>query len=125
MRRRSAVALGLTVSALALQGCATPKPVAYGPIGPKAPHGYQDRQNPDGGYTVLVAMPPHVGAAELRAYFQRRAGELCPRGIDRTNVFRVDLKERMQRAAYVYGSAGVGGRYVMGTELEGYVYCKG
>jgi hypothetical protein len=111
-------------SGLILQGCATPKPVAYGPIGPEAPHGYQDRHNPDGGFTVLVTMPPTTAVAELRAFFDRRAGELCPGGAERTNVFRVDRREQMNRATYVYQGVGVGSRLATGTELEGYVYCK-
>lgn len=112
----------LAAAGLLLQGCATPKPVAYGPIGPEAPHGYTDRQNPDGGFTVMVAMPGQAGPAELRAFFDRRAGELCPTGVERTNVFR------MARPDYTYMNYGaqvaVGSRVWTGAELEGYVYCK-
>lgn len=109
--------------ACSLQGCATAKPVVYGAIGPETPHGYQDRQNPDGGFTVRVAMPPYAAPTELRAFFDRRADELCPAGVERTNVFRVN---RHEHTAMSYGGNGVtiGSRVATGTELEGYVYCK-
>lgn len=118
------VGVGLTAAALLLQGCATAKPAIYGPIGPETPYGYKDRPNPDGGHTVLVAMAGHATAPELRVFFERRAAELCPAGIDRTNIFRVQANEYYADAPYVYGSAGVGSRSRVGVELEGYVYCK-
>jgi hypothetical protein len=115
------VAAGLAAGLL-LQGCAT-KPVVYGPIGPEVPYGYKDLQNPDGGFTVLVAMPGLSQPAELRAFFDRRAGELCPSGVERTNVFRMQHDDE----TYVnYGSQypSVAPRVWTGAELEGYVYCK-
>lgn len=124
MRRGNGVALGLAAAALLLQGCATAPPVVYGPVGSEAQYGYKDRPNPDGGFTVLVLLPGHASAAELRSFFDRRAGELCEAGIDRTNVFRVHASEYYGSAPYVYGGAGIGSRSRMGVELEGYVYCK-
>jgi hypothetical protein len=118
------VGAGLAAAALLLQGCATAKPAIYGPIGPEVAYGYKDRPNPDGGHTVLVVMAGHATAAELRVFFDRRAAELCPAGIDRTNIFRVHAAEYYASAPYVYGSAGVGSRARVGVELEGYVYCK-
>lgn len=111
-------------AALLLQGCVTATPAVYGPIGPEAPYGYKDRPNADGGYTVLVVMAGYATAAELRVFFDRRAAELCPTGVDRTNIFRVQANEYYADAPYVYGSAGVGSRARVGVELEGYVYCK-
>ncbi len=124
--RRGACGLGVGLAAigLLLQGCAAAKPVIYGPIGPEAPHGYSDRRNPDGGFTVLVAMPGYSTPADLRAFFDRRAGELCQAGIERTNVFRLHASEYFPGAPYVYGGAGVSSRSRLGVELEGYVYCK-
>jgi hypothetical protein len=121
---RTVVGAGLAAAALLLQGCATAKPAIYGPIGPEVPYGYKDRPNADGGHTVLVVMAGHATAAELRVFFDRRAAELCPAGIDRTNIFRVHAAEYYASAPYVYGSAGVGSRARVGVELEGYVYCK-
>lgn len=105
-----------------MQGCVI-KPVVYGPIGPKAPHGYRDQQNADGSFTVLIAMPGGSLPAELRAFFDRRAGELCPTGVERTNVFRM---QRNDVTSVAYGSQYpmVGTRLWTGDELEGYVYCK-
>ncbi len=116
--------VGLAAAAMLLQGCATAKPAIYGPIGTEVPYGYKDRVNPDGGHTVLVVMAGHASAAELRGFFDRRAAELCPAGVDRTNVFRIQANEYYADAPYVYGSAGVGSRARVGVELEGYVYCK-
>jgi hypothetical protein len=115
--------MALAVSALGLQGCAT-KPVAYGPIGPETAYGYKDRVNPDGSHTVLVVMPGHGTPAGLRAFFDRRSTELCPAGVERTNVFRVDSNTFYASAPAVYGGVGIGSRVVAGTELEGYVHCK-
>lgn len=119
-----ALVVGLAASALLLQGCVTAKPVVYGPIGPEASYGYKDRSNPDGGFVVLVAMPGYSTPADLRAFFDRRAGELCPAGIARSNVFRVHASEYFADAQYVYGGAGTSSRSRVGVELEGYVYCK-
>lgn len=116
--------LGLAAASLLLQACVAARPVVYGPIGPEAPHGYSDRQNPDGGFVVLVAMPGYSTPADLRAFFDRRAGELCPAGVGRTNVFRLHASESYADAPYVYGGAGVASRARVGVELEGYVYCK-
>ncbi len=124
MRRGILLAAGLTATSLLLQGCVSAKPVVYGPIGPEAPYGYQERENPDGGFTVRVAMPGYSTPAALRDFFDRRAGELCPTGVARTNVFRVDANEYFPSAPYVYGGAGVASRSRLGVELEGYVYCK-
>ena len=123
-RPRTVAAAGLAAAALLLQGCATATPAVYGPIGPEVPYGYKDRPNTDGGHTVLVVMAGHATAAELRVFVERRAAELCPAGIDRTNVFRVQANEYYADAPYVQGSAGVGSRSRVGVELEGYVYCK-
>jgi len=116
--------VGLAAAGLLLQACAGARPVVYGPIGPEAPYGYSDRQNPTGGFTVLVAMPGYSTPVDLRAFFDRRATELCPSGVERTNVFRVHASENYSDAPYVYGGAGVGSRLRVGVELEGYVYCK-
>lgn len=120
--RRGLLTGGAVVAGLILQACAT-KPVAYGPVGPETPYGYMDRQNADGGFTVSVKMPGHAAPGELRAFFDRRAGELCPAGIERTNVFRLHRSE-FTTSGYVYGGAGVSSRVAVGTDLEGYVYCK-
>lgn len=122
-RARIVLGAGLAAVGLLLQAC-TLKPVVYGPVGPEAPYGYSDRKNPDGGYTVLVTMPGYSTSADLRAFFDRRAGELCLAGVERTNVFRVHASEYYSSAPYVYGSAGVSSRSRVGVELEGYVYCK-
>jgi len=122
-RGRIVLGAGLIAAGLILQGCATARPVVYGPIGPEAPYGYRDRQNPDGGFTVLVAMPGYSSPAELRAFFDRRAGEVCPAGVGRSNVFRLTASDQ----TYVnYGSPypSVGSRVRTGVELEGYVYCR-
>ena len=123
-RRQTLLGAGLVAAALLLQGCATATPAAYGPIGAETPYGYRDRPNPDGSHTVLVVMAGNATATALRDFFDRRAAELCPTGIDRTNVFRVHASEYYSSAPYVYGSAGVGSRGRVGVELEGYVYCK-
>lgn len=122
-RSRAGLGVGLAATLL-LQGCVTATPAIYGPIGPEVPYGYKDRPNPDGGHTVLVIMAGHATVAELRGFFERRAAELCPAGLERTNIFRVQANEYYAAAPYVYGSAGVGSRSRMGVELEGYVYCK-
>lgn len=122
--RRTLPGAGLVATALLLQGCATAAPAVYGPIGVETPYGYQDRLNPDGGHTVLVVMAGNATPTALRDFFDRRAAELCPDGIDRTNVFRVHASEYYSSAPYVYGGAGVGSRARVGVELEGYVYCK-
>jgi hypothetical protein len=125
-RRASWIVLGagLAAAALLLQGCATAKPAVYGPIGPEVPYGYRDRQNPDGGHTILVVMGGFQSVADLRGFFDRRAAELCPAGVERTNVFRVQANELYAHAPYVQGGAGIGSRSRQGVELEGYVYCK-
>jgi hypothetical protein len=112
----------LAAAALLMQGCAT-KPVLYGPIGPDVPYGYKDHPNADGGFTVLVDMPGTSAPAELRAFFDRRAAELCPAGVDRTNVFKM---QHSDYTAVNYGSQypSVASRVWTGSELEGYVYCK-
>lgn len=116
--------VGLAAAGLLLQACVAARPVVYGPIGPEAPYGYSDRKNPDGGFVVRVAMPGYSTPADLRAFFDRRATELCPSGVERTNVFRVYANENYADAPYVYGGAGVASRFRVGVELEGYVYCK-
>lgn len=123
--RRGQVVLsaGLTAAGLLLQACAS-TPAVYGPITADVPHGYADRPSNDGGFTVLVRMPGNASVAVLRDFFDRRAAELCTAGVDRTNVFRVTANESYAPATYVYGSAGVGSRARVGTEMEGYVYCK-
>jgi hypothetical protein len=121
--RRGFFIAGVVVAGLSLQACAS-KPFVYGPVGPKAPFGYTDRQNADGGFTVLMKMPANGSPAELRANFDRRAGELCPAGVARTNVFRVTHDGYNAPAPAVYGSVGIGQRVWTGAELEGYVYCK-
>jgi hypothetical protein len=121
--RRGGLIVGAVVAGLSLQACAT-KPVDYGPVGPEKPYGYKDRPNSDGGFTVVVTMPANTSPAELRAVFDRRASELCPAGVARTNVFRVSHEGYNAPAPYVYRSAGVSQRVWTGAELEGYVYCK-
>jgi hypothetical protein len=122
-RARIIPGVGLAVAGLLLQACATAKPVVYGPIGPEAPHGYKDLKNQDGGYTVLIAMPGGASTAELRGFFDRRATELCPGGVDRTNVFRIYVNEQTYLPYNAYGPS-VASRVRAGVELEGYVYCK-
>ena len=124
MRGGMLLAAGLAATSLLLQGCVTAKPVVYGPIGPEAPYGYQDRENPDGGFVVLVVMPGYSTPADLRAFFDRRATDLCPSGVERANVFRLHASEYYSNAQYVYGGAGVSSRLRVGVEIEGYVYCK-
>lgn len=122
-RGQVVLAVGLAAAGLLLQSCAT-KPAVYGPISAEVPYGYADRPNPDGSFTLLIKMPGTASVAELRSFFDRRAAELCTAGVDRTNVFRVTANEYYAAATYVYGSAGVGSRGRVGTEMEGYVYCK-
>ena len=116
--------VGLAATGLFLQACVAAKPVVYGPIGPEAPYGYSDRKNTDGGFVVRVAMPGNSTPADLRAFFNRRATELCPSGVDRTNVFRLHASEYYANAQYVYGGVDISSRSRVGVELEGYVYCK-
>ena len=118
----------LLAAALAAAGCvgacATPPPPVYGPISDTVRFGYRDRPNPDGGHTLLVVMPAHSGLGEARAFWDRRAEELCPGGVAKRNVFRSDRREYMAPAGYVHGSVGFGARVPAGFEVEGYVYCK-
>ena len=107
-----------------LQGCATPAPPVYGPISDTVRFGYRDRPNTDGGHTLLVVMPAHSGLADARAFWDRRAGELCPGGVAKRNIFRADRRELMAPAGYVHGSVGIGSRVAAGYEVEGYVYCN-
>lgn len=123
-RRQTLLGAGLVAAALLLQGCATAAPAVYGPIGVETPYGYRDQLNPDGSHTVLVVMAGNATVPALRGFFDRRAAELCPTGVDRTNVFRVHASEYYSSAPYVYGGAGIGSRARVGVELEGYVYCK-
>ncbi|HEX4711665.1 hypothetical protein [Phenylobacterium sp.] len=118
------MALLVSGMALTLQACATPEPAAYGPIGEAVRYGYKDRANPDGGHTVLVVLPPQSPLAEARAYWDRRAGELCPGGVSKRIVFRSERNEVMSPAPYVQYGAGIGTRMTTAYELEGYVYCK-
>lgn len=110
---------------LSLQACATPEPVAYGPIGEAVRYGYKDRPNPDGGHTILVVLPPQSPLSDARAYWDRRADELCPGGVAKRIVFRSERKEVMNPAPYTQYGAGISSRIATGYELEGYVYCKG
>lgn len=121
--KRAALIAATVVAGLGLQACAPTKAV-YGPIGPKVAFGYKDRLNPEGGFTVLIAMPANAKPADLRSFFDRRAGELCPGGVERTNVFRMTRNEDLGPAPYVYQGVGVSQRYGINAELEGYVYCK-
>ena len=123
MRRSTLTAAGVAAAA-ALQGCITPEPPAYGPISDTVAFGYRDRPNPDGGHTILVVMPAHSTVTDARAFWERRADELCPSGVEKRNVFRADRRELMTGAGYVHGSVGVGSRIQAGYEVEGYVYCK-
>ena len=116
--------LAAALMAAGVQACATPPPPAYGPISDTVRFGYRDRPNPDGGHTLLVVMPAHSALADARATWDRRAGELCPDGVAKRNIFRSDRKEHMAPAGYVHGSVGVGTRFPVGYEIEGYVYCK-
>jgi hypothetical protein len=119
-----AAALLVLGGPLALQACATPEPVAYGPISETVRYGYKDHANPDGGHTVLVVMPAWSTLAEARAHWDRRAEELCPGGVSKRNIFRAERKEIMMHATYSQYTASVGSRATTGYELEGYVYCK-
>ena len=123
-RRQTLLGTGLVAAALLMQGCATAAPAVYGPIGAEAPYGYSDHENPDGSHTVLVVMAGNATVAALREFFDRRATELCPAGLERTNVFRVHADEYYASAPAVYGGAGFGTRGRLGVHLEGYVYCK-
>ena len=125
MRAKPTVSLLLSSGALlAIQACATPAPVVYGPMGPKSAFGYRDSPNPEGGHTVLVALPPQVSLTEARAFWDRRADELCPGGVAKRIVFRSERKEFMSHAPYVQYGAGVSSRLPTSYELEGYVYCR-
>jgi hypothetical protein len=120
--RRRAAAL-ILAGAVLVHGCATAaKPVVYGPIGDEQAYGYRDRENPDGGHTVLVTVPAGFPASEARAWFDRRAGELCPGGVERTNVFRAQANEYTMRN--YGGPPSAASRIFTTSELEGYVYCK-
>ena len=125
MRSKLAAASPLVLGMLlCLAACATPKPAEYGPITETVHFGYKDQANPDGGHTVLVALPPQTSLVDARAYWDRRADELCPGGVAKRNVFRSERKEFMSPAPYVQYSAGISSRIATGYELEGYVYCK-
>jgi hypothetical protein len=113
----------LLAGAVLLQGCATAaKPAVYGPIGETQAYGYRDRKNPDGGHTVLVLVPAGFPASEARAWFDRRAGELCPGGVERSNVFRTQANEYTLRN--YGGPPSAATRIFTSSEMEGYVYCK-
>ncbi|MEO8113084.1 MAG: hypothetical protein ABI655_01800 [Phenylobacterium sp.] len=120
----AAVALLASGAPLGLQACATPEPVAFGPIGEGARFGYSDRANPDGGHIVLVVMPSWSPPSDVRAYWDRRADELCPQGVSKRIVFRSERKENMLHASYVQYGASFSSRLTTAYELEGYVYCK-
>lgn len=109
---------------LTLQACATPPPAVYGPISDTVPYGYRDRPNPDGGHTLLTALPVNSSLAEARTFWDRRAAELCPGGVAKQIVFRSDRKEVMAPAGYAYNSVSFSTRATTGFEIEGYIYCK-
>ena len=118
--RLAAIAGLLAGLALIGQGCATP--FVYGPIGDKQPFGYKDRENPDGGHTLLVVMPGNTLPPALRDVWDRRAQELCADGTDRTTVFRVD---HINGTSTSYSNGIATSSRVWGpVEMEGYVYCK-
>ena len=129
MARRSSsstlLALALTLApALTLDACATPKPPVYGPIGDAQPFGYKDRPTGDGSFTLLTVVPAYASLTEAQAFWTRRAEELCPSGISRRIIFRVERKENMTPAGYVYGGTGVSSRFPLAYEVEGYLYCN-
>jgi hypothetical protein len=109
---------------LALQACATPAPPVYGPIADKVVYGYRDHPSGDGGHTVLAVVPAHSSLKEAQAFWDRRAGELCPGGVAKRIVFRSERKEFMSAAPYVYSGTGFSSRATTAFEVEGYVYCK-
>jgi hypothetical protein len=114
------LALGLLFG---VEACATPKPAAYGPIGDAEPYGYKDRSNGDGSYTLLAVVPANSSVAEARAFWERRAQELCPTGVSKRIIFRAERKENMTPAGYVYGGTGFSSRMTRAYEVEGYLYC--
>lgn len=116
--------LALLAAGAAFAGCAT-KPAVYGPITEASPYGYKDRPSADGGQTVLVVVPSQSSPTEARAFWDRRAAELCPSGVGKAIVFRTERKELMMPAGYVYRGTGISSRATMGYEVEGYLYCKG
>lgn len=116
MRRALALAAGLM-----LAGCAT-QPVVYGPIGQTTPFGYRDYPNPDGGHTLLVVMPGMANPQEVWAFWERRAGELCPAGTAKRNVFRAERKDTI--VLPTSNSANVAQRVWASYQMEGYVYCN-
>ncbi len=123
--RLAAAATPVAVCALLfISACADVKPLVYGPIGDKTPYGYRDRPNPDGGHTLLAVVPAFSSLKEARAFWDRRADELCPDGVAKRIVFRTEREESMMSAPYVYQGAGVASRTTTGFEVEGYVYCK-
>jgi hypothetical protein len=119
---RGFVRAGLVATGLTLQACATVPPIVYGPIAPEQPHGFKDRPNADGGFTVLVVEPGHAKPEILRAYFYRRAAELCPGGVDHTTIFRMDRPDTVLRN--YSNQPSVAQRIWIAAEVEGYVYCK-
>jgi hypothetical protein len=123
MSRRRIGAVALTGLVLVVQGCATAKPIPYGPIADKQPWGYSDKVNADGGHTVLYVMPGGTAAKAVRERWDQRAGEVCPDGIARQNIFRVDHPNSTVQG-YAYGSIAPNSRVYTGAEVEGYVYCK-
>lgn len=118
---RTIALLGIVAGGGLLQACATTKPPVYGPIDEKQAYGYRDHQNPDGGHTVVIVMPA-ASMPAAREWFDRRAAELCPGGIDRTNVFSARLNESNTGFYGTQPSAAT--RIFTSSELQGYVYCK-
>src|SRR3954466_2593592 len=53
-------------------------------------YGYQERANPDGGYTLLVVTSAYGGPDLPRQLFDRRAEALCDHQVASTNTFRAD-----------------------------------
>lgn len=121
--RRLAVLTGGLALVLTAAGCAT-KPIVYGPRTlPDQPWGYEGKANPDGGHTVLFVMPGGTPAAQVKALWERRAGEVCPGGIAKSNIFRADHPSFTQQG-YAYNAPAANYRVYSSAEIEGYVYCK-
>jgi hypothetical protein len=118
--------LALTLLGASTLAACTTKPIVYGPIGEKMVYGYSERPNTGEGESgegfVLTVRVPTAQAPDARPFFDRRAAELCPAGVAKTNIFRAD-KPSIYSSTYSNGVS-TSYRAFVHVELEGYVYCR-
>lgn len=102
----------LLIGAAGLSSCASTE---YGPIGGNRFYGYADKPTADGGFRVDIIAPAGFGAKGAMNWFHQRAEELCPAGVEKTNIFEAEK--------YRSASSGYNAPYDLFT-MEGYVYCE-